>query len=472
MQSFRRSLVEFVGIIFALVLAPDPAQGITRYVALAGSSTPPYTNLATAATNIQLALNAANAGDEVLVAAGLYLVSVPVEMPIAKTLTLRSTQSRAAIIDAQHLGRGLIVWSTNSLVEGFTIRNGFSASYGGGVCMYGPSTMQDCLVTSNQAWGAGGVMFQANGAVVKNSTIQGNVAAYFGGGVIFYNHTTGLVDTCIISGNTASNYGGGVSFQFAGVVSNSWIADNTTSNYGGGVYFQNGGVMVNSVLVGNRSQQYAGGFYSTGGYMAHCTVVSNSAAQAYGGAYMQDSTSWNNIVYFNTAPLNENLHIVNSVVSNCCTTPALGGSNFTNAPTFVNLGGRDFHLAEVSSCIDAGATNPAVARDYDGALRPQAGTPGGAARYDVGAFEAIPVIRQTFASTQSALGTANRDWSFMTAWNLSTGLLEISPTWYNGSSTFVFTLSTANQWLALFLYDEGTAQTRELRWNYRQLYVH
>ncbi len=78
---------------------------------------------------------------------------------------------------------------------------------------------------------------------------------------------------------------------------------------------------------------------------------------------------------------------------------------------------------------------------------------------------------QTFASVQNAVGYANNDWSFMTAWNLNTGEFLISSDWYTGNKSFYYNLAAPFQWVALFIYDDGTVQTRELRWNYRQPHV-
>lgn len=77
---------------------------------------------------------------------------------------------------------------------------------------------------------------------------------------------------------------------------------------------------------------------------------------------------------------------------------------------------------------------------------------------------------QYFAESQPFIGYAKNDWSFMTAWNLNSGAFQVGPDWYNGNSTFTYTL-TYQQWIALFLYDDGTAQTRELRWAFRQPHV-
>ncbi len=78
---------------------------------------------------------------------------------------------------------------------------------------------------------------------------------------------------------------------------------------------------------------------------------------------------------------------------------------------------------------------------------------------------------QYFSPTQVVRATAKKDWSFLTAWNLSTGALKVSPLWYNGDYSFTYDQDGYQQWIALFLYDDGTKQTRELRWSYRQVHV-
>ena len=223
MRSFRQ-----MGCVIVLSgLLAGNAYAVTRYVNASNAApAAPYTNWGSASTNIQTAIDASASGDEILVAPGVYRIAARLQIPSSKTLILRSTQSRAAVVDAQRLCEGMIVQGSNSVVEGFTFRNGMSSSYGGGVSLGRISTLRDCLVTGNQAWGAGGVMMQANGAVVENCTIVSNLATYWGGGVILYDQTTGLVNNCVIADNVASNYGGGVALQGAGTVSNCWIADN------------------------------------------------------------------------------------------------------------------------------------------------------------------------------------------------------------------------------------------------------
>ncbi len=351
----------------------------------------PYTTWASASTSIQAAIDAAVNGDEILVAPGVYPITSTLQIPVEKALTLRSTQSRAAIVDAQGLCAGLYVVGTNSVIEGFTFRNGVSGGYGGGVYLGRASTLRDCLVTSNRAWGAGGVMMQDNGAVVENCAIVSNEASYWGGGVVIYNYTTGLVKDSDICNNVAGDYAGGVAFQGAGTVSNCWIADNqAVLQDSGGVNLALGGTLVNCVVVGNQAQTVAGGVYATAGNVLNCTIIGNSAVNlAGGGLYLSNvATSRNCIVYYNAAPATANVQIGGSpVLDRCCTVPAAGVDAITNEPGFANRLARDFHLLPGSPCIDAGTAEQAPGDDYDGNPRPVAGQASAPALFDVGAYE-------------------------------------------------------------------------------------
>ena len=441
MRTFRSAgLACFMGLSFI-----GSSFATIRYVDSTNAApAAPYTNWGIAATNLQTAIDAAASGDEILVAPGTYRISSPVDIPASKTLTLRSTQSRAAIIDGQRLCTVFYIRGTNSWVEGFTIRNGYSDGYAGGVWMLNASTLRDCLVTSNQAYGGGGV--EVNGAAtVENCTIRSNLATDFGGGVLFYNGTTGVVRNCTISDNVASNSGGGVYVQNGGMVSNCWISGNRTvdaAGNGGGVFVtatagNTGGTLVNSVICNNSTPQDGGGIYCSQGAtvlapIVNCTVVSNAAGR-YGGGIRQNSARMiNNIIYFNVAPTDSNLYqdAGSGWVTNCCVIPlpAFNGTAcFTNAPAFVNRSSLDFHLVAGSACIDAGAVNNAPGNDYDGNLRPVG------AAYDVGAFE----------------------------YDLSLGTLSIAPTSTNVPSTassgrqiavvagVAWTAATNQPWLAI-----------------------
>ena len=426
-----------VGLVCSLGLVfLGSAFGATRYVN-ATNATPgaPYASWGFAATNIQQAIDASNTGDEILVAPGVYRVAETIGIPPSRTLTVRSTQSRAAVIDAQGLCTALDIQGTNSVVEGFTIRNGVSPGYGGGIVMSVASTVRDCLVTSNRAYGGAGIVLHKPG-LVENCTIQSNLATFWAGGVLFYNHSSGTVNRCFIMDNVASNYAGGVAFQYEGTVSNSWISGNhAVLEKAGGVEMALGGRLVNSVVVGNGAHTEAGGIYNFYGYVAHCTVMSNTAGKG-GGMYGGNSATWNSIIYYNTAPTNADVMWDSGIISNCCTSTNMGGSNFTNAPAFVDFAGRDFHLAAGSSCIERGATNPAVQIDYDGVSRPQLATLAGSPSYDVGAFEYRMFWDAGYADIGSGWRRLNwfGDYTPMGAagwnWHNKHGFLYAAPTSY------------------------------------------
>ena len=78
---------------------------------------------------------------------------------------------------------------------------------------------------------------------------------------------------------------------------------------------------------------------------------------------------------------------------------------------------------------------------------------------------------QHFTVGQPMRGYATYDWSFMSAWNLSGGELEVSPNWFNGEYVFWYNIPYYREWIALFIYDDGTKQTRELMWSYLQSHV-
>ena len=382
----------------------------TRYVDVS-NATPaaPYTNWSMAATAIQPAIDAAASGDEILVAPGIYLLAgSEVYVPIDKALTLRSTQSRAAIIDAQGLSRGVRIQGTNSVLDGFTVRNGMADPSGGGISVGRFCTVRNCLITSNRAINGGGLMVygEAINARVEDCTISDNVAGYSGGGVALYNNSYGCIDRCVIRDNVASNYGGGVWIQLGGSISNSWIGGNlAVQSDGGGIYMEcqgttNPAVAVNTVIAGNTAARYGGGVYSVGpagtlSPIVNCTIVSNSAGLGGGGAYAYTTRFINDIIYFNAAPTNANLDahdsISSCIISNCCTTSNYFWPNITDAPAFVDAGAGDFRLATASFCIDAGTTNGAPRTDVAGNPRPRIGKPVvlGAAttNCDIGAYE-------------------------------------------------------------------------------------
>ena len=167
---------------------------------------PPFANWATAATNIQQAVNAAAAGDDVVVTNGIY-GAVNVDKP----LLLRSVNGpKVTIIDP--VRRGRCAWLTNGTsLAGFWLRHGAADVFGGGVfCASSDVFLTNCVITDNSVYtnsngsviGSGGGVY---GGTLYNCLVASNSAAVSGGGAI-----ASTLYNCTVTGNHADRYGGGV----------------------------------------------------------------------------------------------------------------------------------------------------------------------------------------------------------------------------------------------------------------------
>src|SRR5690242_9083020 len=108
---WKRMMLQLVRVLLAVALAAHalPASAATLYVWQSSPSpAPPYASWATAATNIQDAVDAAAAGDLILVTNGFYSTgqrSIPTDGPfgssrvaITKAVTLRSVNGPQATV--------------------------------------------------------------------------------------------------------------------------------------------------------------------------------------------------------------------------------------------------------------------------------------------------------------------------------------------------------------------------------------
>src|ERR1035441_2108543 len=124
----------------ALLLAgAGNAWAGVHYVDVKGTNaTPPYTNWATAATHIQDAVDAAVAGDEIVVTNGVYTTfygqngsSVSVE----KALNIRSVNGpQFTSIKGNHIAGRCAYLTNGASLSGFTLTQGYvQLNWGGGV---------------------------------------------------------------------------------------------------------------------------------------------------------------------------------------------------------------------------------------------------------------------------------------------------------------------------------------------------
>lgn len=83
----------------------------------------------------------------------------------------------------------------------------------------------------------------------------------------------------------------------------------------------------------------------------------------------------------------------------------------------------------------------------------------------------VRVTPVTFLDYQSIRGVTDSVWAFMTAWNLATGTLDVSPSFRNTTYAWDHPAPGYQQWIARFVYNQGTGKTTGLAWYYRQPHV-
>jgi len=198
-------------------------------------------------------VDAAVAGETVWVTNGVYLPITTTN----KAITIRSVNGSAAtIIDGGAADRcaslGTTASDTNSVLVGFTLRNG-KASDGGGSC---GGTLYRCLLTMNVASDDGGGAIYST---LNNCTIESNSASDKGGGA----HRSTL-NSCTIWNNTALKVGGGAGYS---TLNNCTVAGNAAKRGGG----TSSGTLRNCIVWGNHMPDGVGNEWYGGQFRFCCT---------------------------------------------------------------------------------------------------------------------------------------------------------------------------------------------------------
>jgi len=278
----------------------------THYVVTNGTpgwigATDPYTNWATAGTNIIDVVNTAMtnpASRVVWVTNGTYnLTNV---IAITNAMTIQSVKGRNATILAGQgsiaTNRCLSFSATGSVFDGFTVTN-FAGSSGGAV--YGATggiSIINCLFVGNSNASGGGLYIYTTGSgvIVTNCVFSNNIANYNGGGLAL-SHGSGInnarVEGCYFYGNLCNPlYGGaGGGCYISGyncVVSNCIAINNTHTISGGGFGFLGGNnnTIVNCSAISNTVTSGAYSGYGGGGIVMNsaglikdCLIISNKS---------------------------------------------------------------------------------------------------------------------------------------------------------------------------------------------------
>lgn len=164
---------------------------------------------------IQSAVDTAQSGDSLIVAAGRYAGEGNRDIDFnGKDIALRSVAGdKLTIIDCEGAGRAFHFHNKESekaSVEGFTITGGhvegpYPYGSGGGILVADSSpTIRNCTLVGNRADWGGGVEWAHAGGSMVNCVINGNEAPVGGGMYIVGVGTTRVVN-CTIAGNGGTN---------------------------------------------------------------------------------------------------------------------------------------------------------------------------------------------------------------------------------------------------------------------------
>lgn len=230
---------------------------------------------------IQEAIEAAAAGDVVVVAPGTYVESIDF---LGKQITVRSSGGAAVtVIDGTGAKASVVTCVSgegpDTVLEGFTITNGVVGTvyeplpfytFGGGMYVDQSSpTINDCVFTENQSGFGGGAYFRESFSEVFGTVFHDNYANTDGGG--------------------AQVWSGGVAFTNC-----TFTLNRAPQSFGGGVHFTRGTPVVIDCVFGNNTAATGGGFswnsFGDGMVATGCTITGNVAVTG-GGIWVRPGFS-------------------------------------------------------------------------------------------------------------------------------------------------------------------------------------
>ncbi len=326
----------------------------------------PYATWATAAAEIQDALNAATDGATIILTNGLYN-KANTAYSIGKAITLRGATDNYedTIIQAGYWridGAPLLtIGNPGATIANLTVKNGYNTSNTGGV-INGGGVVTNCFITGSRMDYSGTTALQNINGKVYDTVIENSQAEKNPHGAYSQSGEFAVTERCIIRNNTC-------------------VPDSvqTGQNISHGAYVT-GGIIRNCIISGNyftnsindTTTRHAIGLLIHNARAENCTIIGNQTGPIIDGVSIagingSNSQIVNCLIADNTAKEDACFVVTNWIAStlsftNCCTTAAVeltGEENIeVTAKTYRPLDDGTYSFGNRSPLLNSGTPMP------------------------------------------------------------------------------------------------------------------